>query len=121
MEGECLSTGRETVARCDDERQSAVAVTTMLRTTAGAAAYTALPAWTPRILQVPAFLSVTMSPLTVQIVAVVDDSVTGSPDDANGVRTTVGTGIACGPGSGIVIVWGALVTLNERLMAGAAL
>ena len=73
------------------------------------------------ILQVPAFLSVTVSPLIVQIVVVRLDVVTGKPDDANGVSTTVGTSIDCGPGSGIVMVCGAFVIVNVRGTGLAAL
>ena len=82
--------------------------------------YTASPGWTPLIRHVPARFRVTTSPLTVQTAVVVDDNVTGSPDDENGVRTTVGTSIDCGPGSGIVIVWPAFATANDRVTAGAA-
>ena len=57
-------------------------VTVIASVTAGAALYTASPAWVPRMRHVPAFLRVTTSPLTVQTAAVVDASVTGSPDEA---------------------------------------
>src|SRR4051812_12118433 len=89
---------------------TAEALTVNCRVTAGAAAYTLLPAWTPLILQVPAFLRVTVSPLIVQMVVVVEERVTGRSEEAHALITTVGTSIDCGPGSAIVIVCGAFVT-----------
>ena len=88
--------------------------------TAVAAAYVASPAWVALILQVPTFLSVTVSPLTVQMVVDDEVKVTGRFEDADGLRTTVGLCIDCGPGFGNVIVCGALVTLKERATAVAA-
>ena len=81
----------------------------------------AFPAWVALTLHVPAFLSVTTSPTFVQIVVVVDASVTGRFELAHGLRTTVGTAIVWGPGFGKVMVCGAFVTLNERATAVAAL
>ena len=60
-----------------------------------------------------------MLPLTVQTAVLCDVRVTGNPDEADGFRTTVGLCIDWVPGFGSVIVCGAFVTLNERVIAAA--
>ncbi len=60
-------------------------------------------------------------PVTVQTAAVWVESVTVKPDEADGLKTTVGVCIDCGPGSGIVIVCGAFEIVKVRVIGVAAL
>jgi hypothetical protein len=63
---------------------------------------------------------VTVSPLTVQMLVDCDARVTGSPDEADGLRTTGPLASDRLPGFGNVMVCGAFETVNERATAGAA-
>lgn len=91
-----------------------------LRLTAGAAANMALPACVAETVQVPAAIRVSVVPATEQAPVVVLEKATGNPELAVATRFVGGSVTSCAGKVANVIVWGASVTLNERVIDGAA-
>jgi hypothetical protein len=86
-----------------------------------AALYSLFPAWLAVMVHVPALSNVTMLPLTVHTVVVVDANDTGSPDDAVAVNVNVDWVKATVRGSAAkVMVWATFLTVKFRLTFGAA-
>ena len=93
--------------------------------TGAAAAYTPLPAWLAVMVHEPAATSVSVLPLTVQILVVVDVKLTARPDEALAVKAAaaVSGGVALMawvPGDVKVMVCGVGATVNEFETCGAA-
>lgn len=96
-------------------------LTVKLRSTLGAAFQLALPAWDARNVQVPAARSVTVVPLTVQIVVVWEAKETASPEVAVAL-TDIGVWSSRVVGGAVnVMVWLALAIVKLRSTLGAAL